>query len=148
MSREQTIRYLQDMAGMREQDLRRSLLAQRQMLNQLREKYALLQGYLDQYRQESAARESAGIAGGDILRWRGFLQQLNMVLQQQGQLIREQEQRLQHLQRQWQQAKAREQGFSHLLQRLDHDRQLAELKRAQKEMDDWALRAVQMRVGF
>ena len=148
MSREQTIRYLQDMAGMREQDLRRSLLAQRQMLNQLREKYALLQGYLDHYRQESAAREGAGIAGGDILRWRGFLQQLNTVLQQQGQLIREQEQRLQHLQRQWQQAKAREQVFSHLLQRLDHDRQLAELKRAQKEMDDWALRAVQMRVGF
>ncbi|XTI73434.1 flagellar export protein FliJ [Acidithiobacillus sp. AC3] len=148
MSREQTIRYLQDMAGMREQDLRRSLLAQRQMLNQLREKYALLQGYLDQYRQESAARESAGIAGGDILRWRGFLQQLTTVLQQQGRLIREQEQRLQHLQEQWQQAKARERGFSHLLQRLDHDRQLAELKKAQKEMDDWALRAVQMRVGF
>ncbi|WP_308388890.1 flagellar export protein FliJ [Acidithiobacillus sp. AMEEHan] len=147
MSREQTIRYLQDMAGMREQDLRRSLLAQRQILDQLREKCALLQGYLDQYRQECAAQESEGIAGGDILRWRGFLQQLTTVLQQQGQLIREQEQRLQHLQEQWQEAKVKERGFSHLLQRLDRDRQLAELKRAQKEMDDWALRVVQMRMG-
>ncbi|MEY2341101.1 flagellar export protein FliJ [Acidithiobacillus sp. IBUN Pt1247-S3] len=148
MSREQTVRYLQDMAGMREQDLRRSLLAQQQLLAQLQEKYALLQEYLRQYRQESAARESSGIAGADVLRWRGFLQQLAAVLQQQGQLIREQEQRLQILQEQWRNAKAREQGFTRLLQRLDSEKQLAELKKMQKEMDAWASRAVQMRTSF
>lgn len=148
MSREGTLRYLQDVAQTQELELRRSLLAQQRLLQQLQEKYALLQEYLRQYRQDYAARECAGIAGAEVLRWRGFLQQLADVLQQQERLIQEQEQRLLRLQEQWRMAKAKEHGFAHLLQRLDDAKQLAELSRMQKEMDAWAARAVQMRTSF
>jgi len=145
VSREGTLRYLKDMAGMREQDLRRSLLAQQQLVQQLRGKYALLEDYVQQYRQESAAREGAGIAGTEAIRWRAFVQQLAALLVQQDELIREQEQRLRLVREQWQAIKAKEQGFSRLLQRLDDQRQLAELQKMQKEMDSWALRATQLR---
>ena len=147
MSREGTLRYLQNLSGMREQDLRRSLQAQQQLVQQLRNKYALLQTYVQQYRQESAAREGVGIVSTEVIRWRAFIQQLAALLVQQDELIREQEQRLQLVLEQWRAIKAKEQGFSRLLQRLADERQLAELRKMQKEMDAWALRATQLRSG-
>jgi flagellar biosynthesis chaperone FliJ len=73
------------------------------------------------------------------------VQQLAALLVQQDALIREQERRLQLVLEQWRAIKAKEQGFSRLLQRLDDQRQLAELQNMQKEMDAWALRATQLR---
>ncbi len=141
MSRAKTLEYLCGLANMREQDLRRSLQSQQHLLAQLRQKFAVLEGYLQQYGAEFQQRQTESISGPELLQWRGFLGQLADVLAQQRMLIAEQQERLTALEDQWRSVRAQEQGLQRMQQRLFDEQKVLLMRRLQKDLDDWALRA-------
>lgn len=146
MSRQDTLLYLREDADKRQKELTLTLGRQRALLREVQNKLQLLENYLAQYREQAAAAECVGILSTQAMEMRNFIAQLEQVLRLQRENLQHQEQQVNCLQREWVAARGREKGLATLAQRLEMEQRQLELRKIQKELDDWATRSPVLRM--
>ncbi len=135
--RQQVLHFLREDADSRQKDLAVSLVKQRRLLSEIQQKLQLLENYLQQYRTQAAAAEFSGILGVQALDTRNFIRQLEQVLSMQKENVLRQQQTVAQVQLEWAAARAQEKGFSALTRRIEIEKRDLELRKIQKELDEW-----------
>ncbi|PKY11286.1 flagellar export protein FliJ [Acidithiobacillus marinus] len=140
MSRQNVLMFLQNDADKKQKELAVRLGKQRNLLQEIEQKMQLLDNYLLQYRSQAMAAEASGILGAQALDTRNFIHQLEQVLQIQKDNVLRQQQSVAQLHAEWASARVREKGFAALAKRLEIEQHDQELRKIQKELDEWAQR--------
>lgn len=141
IGRQDTIFFLRTDADKRQKDLAISLGRQRGLLQDIQQKLQMLENYLLQYRQQAVAAEKSGILSVQALDMRHFIHQLEQVLQIQKANLEHQRHHVAQLQSQWVTARGQEKGLAALARRLESEQRDRELRKIQRELDEWANRS-------
>lgn len=140
MSRQNVLLFLRDDADKRQKEIAVRLGKQRSLLSEVQQKLQLLENYLQQYRNQAIAAETSGILGAQALDTRNFIHQLEQVLQIQKENALRQQQSVAQIQSEWASARVQEKGFAALARRIEIEQHELELRKIQKELDEWANR--------
>lgn len=140
MSRQNVLSFLREDADKKQKELAIRLGKQRKLLQEIEQKMQLLDNYLLQYRSQAIAAEASGILGSQALDTRNFIRQLEQVLHIQRDNVLRQQQSVAQLHAEWASARVREKGFAALAKRLEVEQHDQELRKIQKELDEWAQR--------
>ncbi len=140
MSRQNVLSFLREDADKKQKELAIRLGKQRKLLQEIEQKMQLLDNYLLQYRSQAIAAEASGILGAQALDTRNFIRQLEQVLHIQRDNVLRQQQSVAQLHAEWASARVREKGFAALAKRLEVEQHDQELRKIQKELDEWAQR--------
>lgn len=140
MSRQNVLSFLREDADKKQKELAIRLGKQRKLLQEIEQKMQLLDNYLLHYRSQAIAAEASGILGAQALDTRNFIRQLEQVLHIQRDNVLRQQQSVAQLHAEWASARVREKGFAALAKRLEVEQHDQELRKIQKELDEWAQR--------
>ncbi|MEW5790327.1 MAG: flagellar export protein FliJ [Pseudomonadota bacterium] len=148
MSQPSTLLKLAELSRQKMDVLAGELAQLQQQCKSAEDKLGLLRQYAEEYRARLHQRRASGVAVGTLLEYQGFLKQLETVVQMQAREVERHRRFHAEVLQAWLAVRRQMRGFEMLAARSEAAAHLGELRRAQKEMDEFAARARSLLSGL